>query len=66
MLGMGAYLGVSGIVSSYGAYAIHGGPGGRDLGLLLEALDQPAWLPIVVPPATFLLLLFPTGHPNQD
>jgi signal transduction histidine kinase len=62
MLGMGTYLGVSAVVGSYGPYAIHGGPGGRDLGLLLEAIDQPSWLPIVVPPATFLLLLFPDGH----
>jgi signal transduction histidine kinase len=62
MLGMGAYLGVFGIVGTYGTYAIHGGPGGRDLGLILEALEQPSWLPIVVPPATFLLLLFPDGH----
>jgi signal transduction histidine kinase len=62
MLGMGAYLGVFGLVGTYGGYAIHGGPGGRDLGLLLESLDQPSWLPIVVPPATFLLLLFPDGH----
>jgi signal transduction histidine kinase len=62
MLGMGGYLGVFGLVGTYGTYAIHGGPGGRDLGLLLEAIDQPSWLPIVVPPATFLLLLFPDGH----
>jgi signal transduction histidine kinase len=62
MLGMGAYLGVSAVTGTYGTYAIHGGPGGRDLGLLLEAIDQPSWLPIVVPPATFLLLLFPDGH----
>jgi signal transduction histidine kinase len=62
MLGMGAYLGVSAIVGTYGTYAIHGGPGGRDLGLLLEAIDQPSWLPIVAPPATFLLLLFPDGN----
>jgi len=62
MLGMGAYLGVFGLLGTYGTYAIHGWPGGRDLGLILEALEQPSWLPIVVPPATFLLLLFPDGH----
>jgi signal transduction histidine kinase len=62
MLGMGAYLGAFALLGTYGTYAIHGGPGGRDLGLLLEALEQPSWLPIVVPPATFLLLLFPDGH----
>jgi len=62
MLGMGAYLGAFALLGTYGTYAIHGGPGGRDLGLILEALEQPSWLPIVVPPATFLLLLFPDGH----
>jgi signal transduction histidine kinase len=62
MLGMGAYLGAFALLGTYGTYAIHGGPGGRDLGLFLEALEQPSWLPIVVPPATFLLLLFPDGH----
>ena len=60
MLGMGVFMGLP--VASYGAYAIHGGPGGRDLGLILEALDQPGWIPVVAIPATFLLLLFPDGH----
>ena len=35
MLGMGVFMGLP--FASYGIYAIHGGPGGRDLGLLLEA-----------------------------
>jgi signal transduction histidine kinase len=60
MLGMGVIMGLP--FGAYGAYAIHGGPGGRDLGLVLEAIDQPMWIPIVVIPATFLLLLFPDGH----
>jgi signal transduction histidine kinase len=60
MLGMGVALGLP--MAAYGTYAIHGGPGGRDLGLLLEAIDQPMWIPLVAIPATFLLLLFPDGH----
>jgi signal transduction histidine kinase len=60
MLGMGVFMGLP--VASYGVYAINGGPGGRDLGLILEALDQPGWIPVVAIPATFLLLLFPDGH----
>jgi signal transduction histidine kinase len=60
MLGMGVAMGLP--FASYGAYAIHGGLGGRDLGLVLEAIDQPMWVPIVVIPTTFLLLLFPDGH----
>jgi uncharacterized integral membrane protein len=60
MLGMGLIMGLP--FAGYGSYAIHGGPGGRDLGLVLEASDQPRWIPIVVIPTTFLLLLFPDGH----
>jgi signal transduction histidine kinase len=60
MLAMGIFMGLP--IGSYGTYAIHGGPGGPDLGLVLEALDQPGWIPVVAIPATFLLLLFPDGH----
>jgi signal transduction histidine kinase len=60
MLGMGVFMGIPN--AAYATYAIHGGPGGRDLGVLLEALDQPMWIPVVAIPATFLLLLFPNGH----
>jgi signal transduction histidine kinase len=60
MLAMGLFMGLP--IGSYAIYAIHGGPGGRDLGLVLQALDQPGWIPVVAIPATFLLLLFPDGH----
>ena len=60
MLGMGVFMGLP--FASYGTYAIHGGPGGRELGLLFDAIDQPMWIPVVAIPATFLLLLFPNGH----
>ena len=62
MLGLGVAIGVGGILSSYAGYALNGGIGGRHLGLIAEALDNPMWIPVVVPPVTFMLLLFPDGH----
>jgi signal transduction histidine kinase len=60
MLGMGVFFGLTAVVSELGAYLIH--TGHRDAGLVLVAFDQPSWVPIVVLPVTFLLLLFPDGH----
>jgi len=53
---------VDALLSSYSGYAVHGGFGGRHLGAILAAIEAPMWVPIVVPPVTFLLLLFPSGH----
>jgi signal transduction histidine kinase len=63
MLGIGAAFGLGAFVGSYASYAIHGGVGGYHLGTIALAIDQPMWVPIVGLPATFLLLLFPDGHP---
>ena len=60
MLGIGVFFGVTAIASELGAFLLHSGR--RDAGLVLVALDQPSWVPIVVLPVTFLLLLFPDGH----
>jgi signal transduction histidine kinase len=60
MLAMGVVMGLPNL--AYGTYAIHGGPGGPELGRVLIAIDQPSWVPVVVIPATFLILLFPDGH----
>ena len=60
MLGMGVFFGVTAIASEVGSYLIHSGR--QDAGLVLIAFDQPSWIPIVVLPVTFLLLLFPDGH----
>ena len=60
--GVGAAFAVDGLLNSYAAYALHGGLGGRHLGAVLAAIEAPMWVPIVVPPVTFLLLLFPSGH----
>ncbi|MGZ5319576.1 MAG: histidine kinase [Actinomycetota bacterium] len=62
MLAIGVALALSGFMTSYASYAIHGGLGGADLGAVVEAVDQPMWIPIVAIPVTFLLLLFPEGH----
>jgi hypothetical protein len=62
MLGIGASFGLTAFLESYAAYALHGGAGGRDLGAVAAALNQPTWVPIVGLPATFLILLFPDGH----
>jgi signal transduction histidine kinase len=61
-LGVGAAVGLSAFLGAYASYAIHGGIGGSYIGGIAEALDQPLWIPIVVVPVTFLLLLFPEGH----
>ncbi|HET6790390.1 MAG TPA: histidine kinase [Actinomycetota bacterium] len=60
MVGMGVFFGLSAIVSSVGWYLLH--TGRRDSGLVLLAIDSPSWVPVVVLPITFLLLLFPNGH----
>ena len=62
MQGIGVAIGLSAFLGSYGGYAIHGGVGGRKLGLIAESLSNPMWVPIVALSATFLLLLFPDGH----
>ena len=60
MLGIGVFFGVGATVSSLGWYLLHAGR--LDAGLVLLAFDSPSWVPIVVLPVTFLLLLFPDGH----
>jgi signal transduction histidine kinase len=60
MVGMGVFFGLSAVVSSLGWYLLHSGR--PDAGIVLLAIDSPSWLPVVVLPITFLLLLFPDGH----
>jgi signal transduction histidine kinase len=61
-LGVGAALGLSTFLGFYASYAINTSAGGSHIGEIAEALDQPMWIPILVVPVTFLLLLFPEGH----
>jgi signal transduction histidine kinase len=62
MQGVGAAIGLGAFLGSYAGYAVHGGIGGRELGLIAESLNNPMWVPVFGLPATFLLLLFPDGH----
>src|SRR6185436_15826748 len=43
MVGLGVAIGIGAIFSSYAGYALHGGIGGRHLGLIAEAFDNPMW-----------------------
>jgi signal transduction histidine kinase len=58
--GMGVFFGSGAVASSLGSYLVHSGD--RYAGGILIAIDGPSWVPIVVLPLTFLLLLFPDGH----
>ena len=60
MLGIGTFFGLTAILTSVGEYLFYSGA--RGSGLTLIAFDSPSWVPIVVLPVTFLLLLFPDGH----
>jgi signal transduction histidine kinase len=60
MVAMGVFFGASATISSIGWYLLYSGR--RDAGLALFAIDSPGWVPIVVLPITFLLLLFPDGY----
>jgi signal transduction histidine kinase len=60
MLGIGTFFGLTAILTSIGEYLLYSGD--RDQALVLIAFDSPSWVPIVVLPVTFLLLLFPDGH----
>ena len=61
LLGIGVVFGLTAFADSYAGYAINTGadPTG---GAIAAAVNGPSWIPIVVLPATFLLLLFPDGH----
>jgi signal transduction histidine kinase len=60
MLGIGTFFGLTAILTSLGEYLLYAGD--RDTALVLIAFDSPSWVPIVVLPVTFLLLLFPDGR----
>jgi signal transduction histidine kinase len=62
VLGIGAAFGLDILMGAYSTYAIHGGVGGYRMGAILAGLEGPMWVPIVAIPATFLILLFPSGH----
>nr|MBA3739166.1 hypothetical protein [Actinomycetota bacterium] len=61
LLGIGVVFGVTALANSYAGYAINTGANPTG-GAIAAAVNGPSWIPIVVLPATFLLLLFPDGH----
>jgi signal transduction histidine kinase len=61
LLGIGTFFGLTAILTSLGEYLLYSG-GREQAALVLLAFDSPSWVPIVVLPVTFLLLLFPDGH----
>ena len=62
MAAIGVSLGLDALLGTYGSYAVHGGVGGTGLGGVALEIDSVMWVPVVALPATFLILLFPTGH----
>jgi signal transduction histidine kinase len=58
--GIGMALGVDAFLGSFAAHALRSGD--RHLGAVFLALDGGLWVPIVVLPITYLILLFPDGH----
>jgi signal transduction histidine kinase len=60
LLGIGTFFGLTALLTSLGEYLLYSG--GREQALVLLAFDSPSWVPVVVLPVTFLLLLFPDGH----
>jgi signal transduction histidine kinase len=62
LAGVGAAFALDLFLTAYSSYAVHGGPGGHQLGSVMAAIETAMWVPIVAPPATFLILFFPSGH----
>src|SRR3954447_8000722 len=60
--GTGVAAGVSSLAHGYGEYWLHSGTGPDLLGKAVADYSNGSWIPIVLPCATFLLLLFPDGR----
>jgi signal transduction histidine kinase len=60
--GVAVAFGLDLFLTAASAFAVHGGQGGRPLGSALAVVETGMWVFIVVPPITFLILLFPSGH----
>jgi cytochrome bd-type quinol oxidase subunit 2 len=54
--------GVGGLAAAYAEYWIHGKGGSAGLAKAAAVYANSSWVPWVLLPATFLLLLFPDGH----
>lgn len=59
MLGIGVAAGLDGVFATYLALAGGAAAPGRPL---IAVIQGWGWVPVIIPPGTFLLLLFPDGH----
>jgi signal transduction histidine kinase len=62
LLGMGVAFGLGSLGDAFAGFALDAGADVLKVAAVVAALAAPSWVPIVVLPATFLLLLFPDGH----
>ena len=62
LLGIGAAFGLGAFADAFAGYAVDAKADVRQMGAFMAAIAAPLWVPVVVLPTTFLLLLFPDGH----
>jgi MFS family permease len=63
LLGIGLASAIGAVLTGYSTYALATNPGSLPAGAQLATIGAAMWVPIVVPVATLLLLLFPDGRP---
>jgi hypothetical protein len=61
-LGVGVSAAFGGLAGGYAAYWLSTGAGSDRLGETAAWYGELSWIPFILVPATFLLLLFPDGH----
>jgi hypothetical protein len=61
-LAAGVAAGVGALAGSYAEYWLESGEGSEALGEAAAVYTNLSWIPFVLLPSTFLLLLFPDGH----
>ncbi len=61
-IGVGAFAALGGVAGAYADYFVATGAGSRTLGQTAAWYGELSWMPFILVPATFLLLLFPDGH----
>ena len=61
-LGASVFAGLSNLSNAYATYYIQAREGPQSLGEAAAAYGEVSWMPFILVPATFLLLLFPNTH----
>jgi hypothetical protein len=61
-LGAAAAAGLGSLVGAYADYWVHSGEGSEGLAKTAASYSNVSWMPFILVPATFLVLLFPDGH----